>query len=98
MNNKLIINPLSMDDCPTLAALFQQIGWHKPLSLFEAYFAEQTQGKRHVFVGEVANEIVGYITIQWISEYPYFRERKSRNQKTLMFYHIIKKMALAKYY
>ncbi len=69
------IEPLVLEDCAKFALLFQQIGWHKPISLFEQYLKEQNAGKKNVLVIKHKNDLLGYVTIQWESEYPFFKQR-----------------------
>ncbi|MBN9287892.1 MAG: hypothetical protein BGO43_00095 [Gammaproteobacteria bacterium 39-13] len=69
------IVPLRLEDGVSLSHLFKLIGWEKPLSLFQAYLQEQQEGKRNAYVAKLDNITVGYITIQWQSEYLYFQKR-----------------------
>ena len=80
---KLTITPLSEDHAPLLSALFKQIGWDKPVSLFTQYLTEQDEGIRNAFVGKINNELVGYSTILWQSEHLYFNQRNIPEIKDL---------------
>jgi predicted enzyme related to lactoylglutathione lyase len=72
---QIAISPLRREDCGTLAAAFQAIGWAKPISLFQRYLSEQDRGERLVLVARLDGQIAGYLTVHWVSEYEPFRER-----------------------
>ena len=63
------IHPLQTEDILTLVAGFDKLGWNKPASLFEGYFNDQTEGIRQVWVAWQSEEIAGYVTLKWESEY-----------------------------
>ncbi len=73
--NDIIIAPLLLEDCSTISFLFQEIGWDKPISLFIEYLAQQQAAKRDIFIAKRQDTIIGYVTIQWNSDHPYFYER-----------------------
>lgn len=83
MSDTLTISTLIKEDCAILADSFQQIGWDKPLSLFEDYLAEQTAGIRQTFVAKYSGKVVGYITILWSSDHIYFRQNNIPEIKDL---------------
>ncbi len=70
---KLKIDLLMKEDCFQLSQKFLALGWDKPLSMFEEYLAEQLSGERHIYVARLADEIIGYVTIQWESDHCFFR-------------------------
>ena len=70
----ILIRQLETQDIETIAAAFQLLGWNKPVTQYERYYAQQLQGKRTVLVAFLNNEFVGYLTICWQSEYPPFRQ------------------------
>jgi len=72
-NIKLMIRLLEEKDIPEITNAFQELGWHKPASLYEGYLKEQGIGLRHIFVAFVAEEFAGYLTICWRSSYEPFR-------------------------
>jgi hypothetical protein len=41
MKNQTQIHPLIREDIVSISEAFNQIGWNKPLSLFEKYLKEQ---------------------------------------------------------
>lgn len=53
---------------------FKKLGWHKPLSQFETYIQEAGQGIRTNLVGQSNGLPIGYVTILWESDHPYFQE------------------------
>jgi GNAT superfamily N-acetyltransferase len=65
------IRPLFKEDIPTITEAFRSIGWHKPACLFEGYLAES----RLVWLAFVEDEFSGYITLQWKSLYPPFKQQ-----------------------
>jgi GNAT superfamily N-acetyltransferase len=79
----LTITLLELEDAAALSSAFQQIGWNKPVALFERYYGEQVAGERYSFVAKLPNEIVGYVTVLWISDHPFFHERNIPEIKDL---------------
>ena len=71
---KPFIHLLEKKDIPAIVTAFQQIGWNKPASQYERYFAEQEIKLRDVHVAFVENKFASYLTICWISSYPPFRD------------------------
>jgi len=71
---KLIIRQMNEDDAPIMSRAFTEIGWDKPISQYEKYFAEQKEGIRIVLVAFANNLFAGYLTIVWKPDYAYFRE------------------------
>ena len=84
MNNELKIkNEITQKDAQFFADYFKKLGWHKPLSQFEDYITEAAQGMRTNLVAKVNNIPVGYLTILWESDHPYFRARNIPEIKDL---------------
>lgn len=48
--------------------------WHKPRTLFQHYWDQMTKERGVLIVGEIDGTFAGYITINWQSNYPPFRE------------------------
>jgi len=71
----LTIRRLEAQDAEIIAAAFQQIGWNKPIARYETYLAQQVSGQRSVFVAFWEQTFAGYLTINWHSEYPPFRDQ-----------------------
>jgi ribosomal protein S18 acetylase RimI-like enzyme len=63
------IKALSPGDFEEIAVAFEKLGWNKPKSQYEAYYAEQTAGVRSVLIARLKGEFAGYVTIQWIADY-----------------------------
>ncbi len=63
------------EDAHYFADYFKKLGWHKPLSQFEAYVAEAEHGIRTNLVAKSNGLPVGYLTILWESDHLYFQER-----------------------
>lgn len=72
MKVKPLIRILKSGDIETIAAAFARLGWHKPISQYERYLAEQTKGERVVLIGTLDGVFAGYVTILWESPYPIF--------------------------
>ncbi len=62
-------------DCSLIPAAFTRQGWNKPASLYQRYLQEQLSGARQVLVAVAGEAFVGYLTIQWSSDYASFREK-----------------------
>ena len=74
---------MHQEDAHYFADYFKKLGWHKPLSQFEAYIAEAKQGIRTNLVAKSKGLPVGYLTILWASDHPYFQERNIPEIKDL---------------
>lgn len=74
INHLISIHELRPDDSPVIADAFTAQGWNKPVSQFERYWQEQTEGKRNVLVAEFEGAFAGYLTVVWESDYPPFQE------------------------
>lgn len=75
MKNQIQIRRLVKEDIAVISDAFNQIGWNKPASIFEAYLKEQEAGERLVYVAHFNGEFAGYITLKWQSGYPSFNEQ-----------------------
>ena len=75
---------LTLQDSEYLADYFKNIGWHKPLSGFLTYLQEAELGLRKNIVSKnSAGQIIGYVTVLWESDHPYFQERSIPEIKDL---------------
>jgi ribosomal protein S18 acetylase RimI-like enzyme len=70
----LSIRELAPADYPVIAGAFAAQGWHKPEEQYRRYFEQSLRGERVVLVAEDEAGFAGYVTIEWISGYPPFRE------------------------
>jgi GNAT superfamily N-acetyltransferase len=68
------IRQLAREDLVAISAAFDDLGWNKPVALYERYFLEQSAGDRVVFVAFVDSEFAGYVTVIWKSTYPPFAD------------------------
>lgn len=59
----LTIRSMEPEDCQAFAQGFAAQGWNKPLSQFERYLEEQTEGLRQVLVAVWQGEQAGYTTL-----------------------------------
>ena len=71
-----VIRLLGVSDPETISAAFTALGWHKPPELYQRYLAEQEEGQRLAFVAEWHDELAGYVTLVWASNYSPFAERQ----------------------
>jgi GNAT superfamily N-acetyltransferase len=75
--------PLCYSDISAIVTAFEQCGWSKPASIFEQYLREQDTKERLIWVAHKEEDILGYITLKWHSEYPLFKERNIPEIKDL---------------
>ena len=73
MKNHTQIHTLISQEVAVISEAFNEIGWNKPVSLFEGYLKEQEAGERFVWVAHVYDQFAGYITLKWQSQYPSFK-------------------------
>ncbi|MEM9930632.1 MAG: GNAT family N-acetyltransferase [Bacteroidota bacterium] len=73
----LIIRALLPSDCPQISAAFRAQGWQdKSTAQYEGYLKLQESGQRDILVAEVGGAFAGYLTINWTSHYPPFRQQE----------------------
>lgn len=70
----IVVRPFVAADAPVIAAAFTALGWHKPLSQYEAYLRQQDAGTRAVLVATMGGTFAGYLTVVWAPEYEPFRD------------------------
>jgi len=73
MKNQIQIRTLIREDIAAISNAFNQIGWDKPISLFEGYLKEQEAGELLVWLAHFKDEFAGYVTLKWQSQYPSFK-------------------------
>ena len=73
--NEILISSCIRDDIDLISAAFNEIGWNKPVSLFEEYLTEQELGARLVWVAHAKDKFAGYVTLKWQSQYQSFKEQ-----------------------
>jgi ribosomal protein S18 acetylase RimI-like enzyme len=71
----ITIKLLEARDIQNLADVFLNTVWKTPESFFKTLLDEQEISKRVVLVAYAGNELAGYVTIKWQSEYPLFAEK-----------------------
>lgn len=69
----VLIRSLTEEYIKAIVSSFHQIGWNKPVSLFEEYLIEQALGDRLVWVAHFKGEFAGYVTLKCQSQYPSFK-------------------------
>jgi ribosomal protein S18 acetylase RimI-like enzyme len=70
----LTIRELAEADSPVIARAFAAQGWLKPEEQYRRYYAQSLRGERVALVAEDEAGFAGYVTIEWISGHPPFRE------------------------
>lgn len=69
------IKALDKSDIPAIVDAFQKVNWLKPASLFKAYYQEQQKSERFIWLAYSNDQLAGYITLKWISQYKPFANR-----------------------
>lgn len=75
MLNKVVLTALEKNDFDEIVSAFKKIGWNKPKSIYEKYFAEQSENIRTVFIAKENGKFCGYVTIKWKSDYDSFAQQ-----------------------
>ena len=69
------IRELSATDAPLIVQALIAQGWHNRLETeYQRYYEQSLRGERVVLVAEDEAGYAGYVTIEWASGYPPFRE------------------------
>lgn len=68
----LRLRKLETQDFEIISNAFSEIGWNKPVGLFEEYFKEQLQGLRVCFIVFCDDNFAGYTTLLKTSKYEHF--------------------------
>jgi len=85
----LTLRAIKLEDCVKIHQAFLEQGWKdKPVSLYENYFQLQKEKTRDIIIAEYKDEFAGYLTINWTSDYPYF---KARNIPEVVDFNVLKK-------
>ena len=66
------LKSLQIEDCEIISNAFRDIGWNKPVELFQQYHDEQSQALRHCYVAFHNNNFMGYTTLLYVSKYKNF--------------------------
>jgi GNAT superfamily N-acetyltransferase len=74
MTEGLCLRSMSATDPREMAEACGQLGWNKPVILFEMYFADEASGTRSCWVAYFSDVFAGYVTVNWKPTYPYFAE------------------------
>ena len=70
------IRPYTAHDIDIIVSDFAAADWPKPRSTFEQYLKEQEMGQRIIWVAyDHFDQFLGYVTLQWQSQYISFREQ-----------------------
>ena len=73
-DNMLPIRELTAADGPVIVRAFSALGWHRSEEEYRRYYEQTVRGQRVVLVAEDEAGFAGYVTIEWASGYPPFRE------------------------
>lgn len=79
----ITIRAMNFNDTQQVMQAFANIGWNKPVSLFENYLNEQSLNERKIWVAFYNNHFAGYVTLKWQSNYKYFLENNIPEIKDL---------------
>ena len=71
--NEIAFREIEELDCIKISDAFAQQNWNKPVSQFLKYWEYQKNGERDIIVAEMEGNILGYLTINWMSDYEPFR-------------------------
>ncbi len=77
------IRQLEEADISVIVKAFEQIGWNKPETLFQAYLKEQKENERYIWVAYQQSQFLGYVTLKMHSEYLPFAKDKIPEIKDL---------------
>jgi GNAT superfamily N-acetyltransferase len=69
------IDTLKLQDIPLLTSARSFLNWNTPESYFQDLLSEQDKDRRIVLVAYSDDDIAGYVTIRWQSDYPPFAEK-----------------------
>jgi ribosomal protein S18 acetylase RimI-like enzyme len=71
----LTVSPLASTDIAEIVAAFAVFGWGgKDRAQYESYLLEQNGDLRDVLIARTENAFAGYVTVNWRSKYPPFRD------------------------
>lgn len=68
----VLVHALDLSDIPLIVESFNNANWPKPTSTFETYFQEQLNSSRLTWVAYKNNQLAGYVTLKWVSQYAPF--------------------------
>jgi GNAT superfamily N-acetyltransferase len=71
----IILKDMERHECELIADAFSREGYSKPIKLYGSYFKQKEIGERDVIIAYHQNQIVGYVTIVWESNYEDFKEQ-----------------------
>jgi ribosomal protein S18 acetylase RimI-like enzyme len=69
------IHLLELQDISLLTSARSFLNWNTPASYFKDLLSEQDNDRRVVLVAYSGDDIAGYVTIRWQSDYPPFAEK-----------------------
>ncbi len=74
MGHSIKVREMRDQDARVIARAFVAQGCDKPLSQYDGYYCDQSEGTRLILVAEVSGEFAGYLTVVWQSHYAPFRD------------------------
>ncbi|MFA5075183.1 MAG: GNAT family N-acetyltransferase [Candidatus Babeliales bacterium] len=66
---------LYQKDISVIISAFDELGWNKPESIFYKYIEEQENNTRYIWVAFIKDIFVGYVTLNLLPEYKFFRNQ-----------------------
>jgi len=82
-SGKLILSHLKKENIPEIVKQFNKAKINKTIAVFDEYFEEQKQHKRLIWLAQLNNRYVGYVTLVWDSYYKPFSEKNIPEIKDL---------------
>lgn len=71
----ITLKDMKKQDCELLTDAFSKEGYSKPIKRYKSYFEQKKLGIRDVIIAYYQNQIAGYLTIVWESNYEDFKEQ-----------------------
>lgn len=68
----VLVRQFEHADIPIIVEALNNLNWQKPASIFEVYFQEQLNDSRLIWVAYKNNQLAGYVTLKWVSQYASF--------------------------
>ena len=72
IDGDIVLRKMEKEDCKKLRDIFSP---EYSIKLYTSYYEEQKLGKRDVIIACLKDQIIGYVTILWESNYEDFKEQ-----------------------
>ncbi len=74
--NKFFFRELKEEDIDIIISKLEKLDITKPKSILNLYLSEQKEDIRNIWIGFYKDELAGYTTLKWNSEYEPFNQSK----------------------